>query len=80
DYGDVPIFAPLRQDTHPSEPPLLALVEGAIRYLPAYLGLDPSSGPPRESSDAERAASLRDLAELIVMARHAGLLVRLVQH
>ncbi|QQE06330.1 hypothetical protein IC580_11140 [Cupriavidus sp. ISTL7] len=43
DYGDVPTFAPLRQDTHPSQPPLSALVEGATRYLPAYLGLDQSS-------------------------------------
>jgi hypothetical protein len=80
DYGDVPTFAPLRPDTHPSQPPLSALVEGATRYLPAYLGLDQSSGPVRESTDADRAASLRDLAELIVMAKRAGVQVRLVQH
>jgi hypothetical protein len=37
DYADNPTFAPLDKNTHPTEQPVLALVEGIERYLPRYL-------------------------------------------
>ncbi|MFM2304485.1 MAG: hypothetical protein RLZZ135_1897 [Cyanobacteriota bacterium] len=42
DYADNPTFAPLNLNTHPTEQPISALVEGIERYLPRYL--------PRSSS------------------------------
>jgi hypothetical protein len=42
DYADNPTFAPLNPNTHPTAPPISALIEGIERYLPRYL--------PRSSS------------------------------
>ncbi|MBY4895439.1 SGNH/GDSL hydrolase family protein [Cupriavidus sp. AU9028] len=81
DYGDVPTFAPLDPDTHPSRRPISALVEGATRYLPEFLGLDSAAPlPPPAVREQDREASLRDFDELLAMAQAAGVKVRLVQH
>lgn len=37
DWGDVPTFAPIDANTHPSQRPLSALWDGTVRYLPRYL-------------------------------------------
>ena len=37
DAHDVPSFAPLNPNTHPTHRPLFALAEGLTRYLPRYL-------------------------------------------
>lgn len=84
DYGDVPTFAPLNPDTHPSTEPPSAVWEAAVRYLPVYLQrLHPAPrrpAPPPPVSAAAGPESLRDLKELIRMAQQAGAKVRLVQH
>ena len=84
DYGDVPTFAPLNPDTHPSVQPASALWEAAVRYLPAYLQrLQPTAPPPPPAPPTSAQAgpeSLRDLKELMRMAQQAGAKVRLVQH
>lgn len=38
DAGDVPTFGTLNPLTHPTETPVLAVWEGATRYLPRYIG------------------------------------------
>jgi hypothetical protein len=84
DYGDVPTFAPLNPDTHPSIQPTSAVWEAAVRYLPAYLQrlhaapLPPPPAPPTTAQAGPE--SLRDLKGLIRMAQQAGAKVRLVQH
>ncbi len=49
DYADNPTFQTLNKNTHPTENPKAALLEGIARYLPRYL--------PQINSDAERAES-----------------------
>ncbi len=39
DYSDNPTFQPLNENTHPTEKPVSALVEGIVRYLPRYIHL-----------------------------------------
>lgn len=43
DIDDVPTFAPLDPETHPTRRPLSAAWEGLTRYLPRYLHHGPSS-------------------------------------
>lgn len=53
DASDVPTFAPLDPDTHPTETPSLALVEAVTRYLPRYF---PDSGSPAVATEEQAPA------------------------
>lgn len=73
DAADNPTFAPLDPHTHPQAKPLLALMEGATRYLPRYLPkLGARSAPaPERDTEHERVAlrqGLSDLAEFLDLA------------
>lgn len=84
DYADNPTFAPLNPDTHPTERPLLALLEGATRYLPRYV---PALGslvatelpsPTASADDIER--GLKDLREFLLLAKATCGKVLVIQH
>lgn len=80
DYGDVPSFAPLNPQTHPSSRPWSAVWEGATRYLPEFLGMASIGAPPAEPLETDREASLHDLDAFLELAQRDGRKVRLVQH
>lgn len=60
DLNDLPTFEPLNPNTHPTERPALAIIEGVQRYLPRYLpkpvtGLLFRASPVTQSSSGEAA-------------------------
>lgn len=83
DYADNPAYAPLGVD-FPTRPPVLALQEAALRYLPRYLpALAPAqAGPevPGEPAAAEVARGLADLDAYLALARAEGRKVLVLHH
>ena len=82
DLNDLPTFAALDPDTHPTRRPASALIEGIQRYLPRYL---PSFATPRKrTSDAASGSDVpggREAVEtLFDTLGRAGLKVCLIQH
>ncbi|MES2213102.1 MAG: hypothetical protein V4490_08225, partial [Pseudomonadota bacterium] len=69
DYADNPTFHALNKNTHPTEKPISALLEGVTRYLPRYLpqlGADNQSTtePDRFSAEASEQEAQKGLADL----------------
>ncbi len=54
DFADNPTYEPLNKNTHPTEQPTSALIEGFERYLPQYLA------PKKKSSESEQNAQNAD--------------------
>lgn len=73
DAGDVPTFAPLDPNTHPTSRPLFALQEAIVRYLPRCL---PHLSGTQEAEPAAPApqsdAAIPALKELLALARSQG--------
>ncbi len=77
DYVDIPTFQPLNENTHPTEMPLSALIEGITRYLPRYL---PQLGTGEAGNEPDRfdekineqhaLKGLRDLRSFIELAKN----------
>lgn len=86
DYADNPKFQPLNPNTHPTERPLSALVEGISRYLPRYLPYFASSKNSNESDHFAKPAAeeatkgLEDLKDFLVLAKNRSKLVLVFQH
>ncbi|VDC33970.1 SGNH/GDSL hydrolase family protein [Pseudogemmobacter humi] len=84
DLPDVPTFAPLDPNTHPTEAPVLALQEALIRYLPRYLpaSLKPAPLPPvsADQQQADLAAGRQDYQDLLAGLAAQGIPVCLVLH
>ncbi|MER8811474.1 hypothetical protein [Mesorhizobium sp. M0965] len=74
DAGDVPSFAALNPETHPTETPWFALSEAVSRYLPRYM---PWKGAPKEILDRPPARSA--LAAITRMV-HLGIPACVITH
>lgn len=87
DYADNPTYAPLNPNTHPTEKPISALIEGIQRYLPRYL---PQSSPDRVTSetdhpseavnDAAGIIGIADLKNFLMLAKRHSQKVLVFQH
>ena len=87
DYADNPTFAPLNPNTHPTEQPISALVEGIERYLPRYLPRSSSipivseNDHPSDSVDkAGGARGIADLKNFLMLAKQQSPIVLVFQH
>ncbi|WP_156173859.1 hypothetical protein [Cupriavidus basilensis] len=82
DYADVPTFAPLDPETHPTVKPLLATWEGITRYGPRYLKfpVTRASRSPKIPPAEQIQSALSDLREFLIVVREAGATVVVVQH
>lgn len=88
DYADNPTFHALNKNTHPTEKPISALLEGVTRYLPRYLpqlGADNQSTtePDRfsaEASEQEAQKGLADLRRFLELAKSNSTNVMVLQH
>lgn len=84
DLTDLPTFAQLDPQSHPTKRPVSALLEGLERYLPRYLPIPGAQGgseiPAASSSAEDRATGAREIEKLLVRARNAGVKVCLIQH
>ncbi|MEI6331106.1 MAG: SGNH/GDSL hydrolase family protein [Pseudanabaena sp. ELA645] len=88
DYVDNPTFAPLNKNTHPTEYPNLALIEGVERYLPRYLPqLSNSKGVTNseesfvvKNNESEAQIGLKDLKEFLNLAKSNSRIVLVFQH
>jgi hypothetical protein len=73
DAYDVPTFAPLDPDSHPTRAPISGLYEGIVRYLPRslpQLRSGPSAPPPSPSPTT--ASAIPSLVQLLFLALHRG--------
>ena len=87
DYADNPTFQPLNPNTHPTQKPISALVEGITRYLPRYLPNLKSLGDYRETDTFNKKPDekaimqgMSDLNEFLVSAIAESDYVFVVQH
>lgn len=87
DIGDNPTFKPLNPNTHPTNPPVSALVEGVSRYLPRYVPLfaQKSNFSEKDSFPAvvdrsQITKGTKDLAEFLKLAKQATDQVYVFQH
>jgi len=86
DYADNPTFKPLNPNTHPTEIPFSALIEGATRYFPRYLPHFTSSESTKESdhfvepTTEQVARGLEDLKNFLDLARNSAKSVLVFQH
>lgn len=82
DYADNPSFQPLNKNTHPTERPVSALVEGITRYLPRYLPQFVNEPVVEAKTVNEQAAmmGLKDLEAFLVLAKHNSPNVLVFQH
>jgi lysophospholipase L1-like esterase len=72
DFNDNPNFKPLNPDTHPQNPPILAIFEGITRYLPRYLpDFGSSSSQPAKTNRTKEATSqgIDDLSAFLKLAQ-----------
>ena len=83
DYSDVPSFQPLGE-SHPTETPLLAVLEGVMRYGPRFLPkIFRGSTPPDHEIKAtaeQIETATTNFRELIGLARSTGAAVGVIQH
>jgi|CXWL01.1.fsa_nt_gi hypothetical protein len=87
DYADNPKFLPLDRNTHPTEAPISALLEGIERYLPRYF---PYAGARNTATEADRFAAdgddremrkgLEDLSSFLALAKDKAKMVLVFQH
>lgn len=86
DYADNPTFQPLNPNTHPTERPFSALIEGITRYLPRYLPHFASSENTNETDHFAEPASeevtkgLEKLKKFLIMAKNSAKFVLVFQH
>jgi hypothetical protein len=80
DASDVPTFAALDPETHPTHRPWLATLDGAIRYLPRYWQHEraPKPAPPPAALDVERC--LHAELDILDAVRKAGAVPIVIQH
>jgi lysophospholipase L1-like esterase len=76
DYADNPTFQALNKNTHPTENPMSAILEGIARYLPRYLPQINTGGESIEPVNSEEYASeqkalegLEDLRDFLELAK-----------
>lgn len=81
DYDDIPTFAPLDRESHPSQKPISALFEGITKYLPRYLPFS-STAEKKEIKPDEKAisAGLNDLKKFLELAQKQTPAVLILQH
>ncbi len=82
DYIDNPTFAPLNKNTHPTEKPPFAIIEGIQRYLPRFL---PEIFTREDlikvnSSNQEIEKAVKDLRNFLILAQKNSSLVLVFQH
>jgi len=87
DYADNPDFQPLSMNTHPTERPISALLEGIERYLPRYLPrLGSGDGTRRsdpflaEANERDAQEGLDDLKSFLELAQEQSGFVLVLQH
>jgi hypothetical protein len=81
DFGDVPTFAALDPNTHPTRAPALAIQELFIRYLARFVPMFLTASDPENQPDATSPEVGREgLQQLLDALANAGLKVCLVQH
>jgi lysophospholipase L1-like esterase len=85
DYIDNPTFQPLDKNTHPTEQPVSALLEGIERYLPRYILPIPSSTIVTENNQhipkkEEVQKGLDDLKNFLKLAKNNSNNVLVFQH
>lgn len=86
DLNDLPMFAPLDPQTHPTKRPILALWEIATRYAPRYIpGLAGEHPLPHRDDAKIKAAGLGDngpdeVEKLVDVVARAGLPMCVVLH
>lgn len=82
DLADVPTFSDELGPDFPETPPMLALEEAVLRYLPRYLPILPSIGndAPTEAQEGNHVAGARHLRDLLTEARKAVPQVLLLLH
>lgn len=88
DYADNPTFQPLNENTHPTEKPISALLEGITRYLPRYLPqLSAGNNSTIENdqfgakvNEQEALKGLSDLRRFLELAKSSAATVLVFQH
>jgi len=88
DYADNPTFHALDPNTHPTEKPVSALLEGITRYLPRYLPQGGTDNPgaiepdrfQTEYSEQEAQKGLADLRRFLELAKNNSANVMVLQH
>ncbi len=87
DYADNPTFQALNEDTHPTEKPLSALLEGVTKYLPRYLPLGAGKKRPAESdrfgankNELKALKALDDMRRFLELAQSNSTTVLVLQH
>lgn len=88
DYNDNPTFQSLNENTHPTETPISALLEGITRYVPHYLpqlGMDDNSTTEAdrfaaEVNEVEVQKGLDDLRRFLELAGDNSTNVLVLQH
>lgn len=87
DYIDNPTFAPLNPNTHPTAPPISALLEGIERYVPRHLPQISSNSSiteadrfPTEAEEKEVQKALNDLQKFLKLAKNSSKTVLVFQH
>ena len=88
DYADIPTFQALNKNTHPTERPISALLEGITRYLPRYLPqlwADSKSTTEtdrfaEEADEQEAQKGLDDLRRFLELAKNNSTNVLVLQH
>lgn len=87
DYADIPTFEALNENTHPTTPPISALIEGITRYLPRYLPQLNTGVITNESdrfadkvNESEAVDGLRDLKSFLQLAQKQSKNVFVFQH
>lgn len=84
DYSDLPTFAPLNPETHPTKNPTSAFVEGISIYLPRYLPWKSGKGgeytEPTAPSNRERIKGEEALKNMLAGFRGDGVSLCVVRH
>lgn len=87
DYADNPTFQPLNRNTHPTEKPVSALLEGIERYLPRYFpqfGINKNTGetdhPSEEVNERGAQRGIDDLKSFLELAKQQSKTVLVLQH
>lgn len=88
DHVDIPAFQPLDKNTHPTEKPVSALIEGLERYLPRYLprigGANSLFGTDRIAAESNEqvvhGGGIEDLRNFLMLAKKQSKTVLVLQH
>lgn len=81
DLHDAPKFAPLNPQTHPTERPISALVEGIERYAPRYLPhIFRSTQPENASSEPTQTSTAVSISNFIDRVESASVRLCAIQH